>query len=120
MKSELLFVYGTLKRGFGNHYYLKDAIFLGRGRTKERYAMYELSIPYVVKDERVSHIVGEVYEVGRDTLKRIDMLEGHPFAYKRERVVVVLEDGTEVSAWLYFWEGCKRGNFNESGEYKRL
>ncbi|WP_457623862.1 gamma-glutamylcyclotransferase, partial [Persephonella sp.] len=36
MKS-LIFVYGTLRKGFGNHRLLENAEFLGIGRTKEKY-----------------------------------------------------------------------------------
>jgi len=124
-ERELLFVYGTLKRGFGNHIYLEGTRFLGRAETVEKYALYEVGIPYVVKGEGVSTIKGEVYEVGREELSAIDRLEGHPRHYKREKVRVRLEDGREVEAWLYFLNSenglfervVRYGRLNRSGEY---
>jgi len=118
-------VYGTLKKGFGNHFYLERARFLGKGETVEKYALYELEIPYVVKNKKVSTIKGEVYEVERKDLIAIDRLENHPWHYKREKVRVKLEDGREVKAWIYFINPksglgtiVQCGRLNESGEYK--
>ncbi len=118
MQKHKVFVYGTLKRGFSNHYYLADAKFIGNATTKEKYAMYEdFGIPFVYKDEKVSHIKGEVYEVDDATLSAIDHLEGHPEVYKRELVKVILENGEEIDAWIYFYPE-KRGKLNPSGEFK--
>ncbi len=108
-KGELLFVYGTLKRGFGNHYFLRHCEFLGEGETVEKYAMYICGVPYVVSSEKVSTIKGELYRVGEKVLKEIDRLEGHPWGYKREKIKVCLEDGSIVFAWMYFGNGIGRG-----------
>lgn len=126
-ERELLFVYGTLKRGFGNHWYLEKAKFLGNAETVEKYALYEVGIPYVVKEEKISTIKGEVYEVGRAELTAIDKLEGHPKYYRREKVRVRVENGDEVEAWFYFLNSenefdrvrvVRYGRLNISGEYK--
>ncbi len=115
--GELLFVYGTLKRGFPNHRYLKGSKFVGRGRTKEKYALYVAAVPYVVKGMRVSHILGEVYEVSKRTLSEIDRLEGHPEHYRREKVEIVLEDGRILRCWLYFFPR-PLGRLEPSGEFR--
>jgi gamma-glutamylcyclotransferase (GGCT)/AIG2-like uncharacterized protein YtfP len=118
MEKHLLFVYGTLKSGFWNHHYLEDSEYLGKAETKEKYAMYVGGIPFVVKGQKVSTIKGEVYEVSKDVLKEIDRLEGHPFAYRREKVKVKLEDGKEVEAWMYFWRNnVEASTLNPEGEY---
>ncbi|MEO2068955.1 MAG: gamma-glutamylcyclotransferase [Desulfurobacteriaceae bacterium] len=104
-KKYLLFVYGTLKKGFWNHHFLQNEKFVGKAETKEKYAMYVTRIPFVVKNEKVSTIKGKVYEVSKETLKEIDRLEGHPEWYKRELVpVVVSVNGKkkEVKAYVYF------------------
>jgi gamma-glutamylcyclotransferase (GGCT)/AIG2-like uncharacterized protein YtfP len=104
-EKHLLFVYGTLKRGFWNHYLLDREEFIGEAETKEKYAMYVSGIPYVVKGEPVSRIKGEVYRVSSETLKLIDRLEGHPNWYRRELITVkVLDRGKEreVKAFIYF------------------
>jgi gamma-glutamylcyclotransferase (GGCT)/AIG2-like uncharacterized protein YtfP len=115
---EYVFVYGSLRKGFWNHEpYLKDSKFIGMGITKEKYAMYANIIPYVVENEKISHIVGEVYEVDEKTLERIDCLEGHPDCYKRKKVKIILDSGEEIEAWIYFYPE-PYGVLVESGDYK--
>jgi gamma-glutamylcyclotransferase (GGCT)/AIG2-like uncharacterized protein YtfP len=48
--SHLVFVDGTLRRGFWNHDLLAKSVFLGSGKTKHRYAMDVDAIPSVVKE----------------------------------------------------------------------
>lgn len=112
-----LFVYGTLKRNFSNHHLLKDSQYLGTGFTKERYAMYESGIPFVVKSEPVSSIHGELYQVDDTTLQRLDRLEGHPDWYYREQVEILFASGQTITAWLYF-NPEKTGTLNRSGVYE--
>lgn len=117
-RNHYLFVYGTLKRGHCNHYLLEGCEFLGNAETKEKYALYEAGIPYLVKGKKVSHVKGEVYKVPEYVLKQIDRLEGHPFFYKREKAKVVLKDGKEIDAWIYFFrKSISYARLNGSGEY---
>ena len=111
-----LFVYGTLRQGFCNHFLLKGATFCGVVRTRGKYALYAEGIPYVSKAEAVSEIVGEVFQVDEETLERVDRLEGHPHWYRREETEVILADGSNVWAWMYFNES-PRGRLIESGDY---
>jgi len=97
-----LFVYGTLKRGFGNHHFLQHSHFIDTAHTKLKYALYVSGIPFVTEKVQVSRIYGEVYMVTEPTLKRIDALEGHPVWYCRKLIPVLLDKGGEINAWLYF------------------
>ncbi len=119
--KESVFVYGTLKRGFNNHRYLKDAYFLGEAKTSKSYAMYSSGIPYVIRDQKISVIHGEVYEIDCTTLKNLDALEGHPNWYKREQVAVCLHEQnghkTKVIAWLYFYP-VPVGSVIQDGRYR--
>ena len=105
-ENHLVFVYGTLKQGFSNHYYLSGSKFLGTGRTKEKYAMYVSGIPFVIMSEPISPIQGELYQVDDITLAKLDSLEGHPGWYRREKVDVCLYDDCSQDnvrqAWIYF------------------
>ena len=114
-----VFVYGTLKKGFPNHHYLRNgnASFVGRGFTKKRFALYVDLFPYVYPQEEVSHIHGEVYLVDNHTLERLDMLEEHPHWYKREKTKIVLEDGAEIEAFIYF-HPTPRGKLIPGGNYQ--
>jgi gamma-glutamylaminecyclotransferase len=98
----LVFVYGTLLQGLSNHTLLAQARFLGQARTKRSYALYVDYFPKVIRDEAVSSIVGELYLVDGPALALLDDLEDHPFEYRREQVPVIMDDGEEVQAWLYF------------------
>ena len=106
---EKVFVYGTLKEGHGNNVLLSFSERLGTGITEDKYIMYELGIPYVSKSFKLTRISGEVYRVKLDTLEALDLLEGHPNWYKREKVEVEYYDLKSNShikdyAWLYFNE----------------
>ena len=94
----LVFVYGSLKRGFCNHGLLKDAKFIKHDQTKEaEYRMYSAgAFPMVSNGDK--HIGGELYEVAEATLDRLDRLEGHPNWYKREQVYL---QGHDAPAWMY-------------------
>ncbi len=73
-----LFVYGTLRQGFSNHYLLEGAVFQGFARTTKRYSLFAERIPYVSKAAAVLRIFGEVFLVDGKTLGLVDRLEGHP------------------------------------------
>ncbi len=78
----------------------------------------EEGIPYVIREEKVSPIFGELYEVDEKTLYEIDDLEGHPEEYKREKTRIILENGEEIEAWMYFYPEklgilVKTGNFED-------
>ncbi len=90
-----MFVYGTLKRGEGNHPWLAGAPWRGEA-SLEGVALHDLGpFPMAVAGEGVCH--GEVYAVAAATLARLDALEGHPRLYERQWHP--LADGRW--AWVY-------------------
>lgn len=111
-----VFVYGTLRQGCSNHHFLKDARYLGRARTADKYALYVDDFPYLVKSEHLCRIRGEVYELSEEGFARLDSLENHPYWYCREKRVVRLENGTALEAWVYFFPTPK-GSLIRSGDY---
>lgn len=95
------FVYGTLKRGFGNNRLLDGAKFLGQAITPPEYTMVSLGgFPGVIRRGQTV-ISGELWEVD-DPIQSasVDRLEGHPTFYRREEVPVQTADGV-VDAWIY-------------------
>lgn len=116
MARHVVFVYGTLRKGSWNHGFMRGARFLGAGRTAGKYALYVERIPFVDKDQPVSRIRGEVYEVDDTVLAALDELEGHPHEYRREQVAVELDSGETVTAWLYF-HPAPAGELVESGDF---
>lgn len=107
--SEYVFVYGTLKNGYCNHRLLDNSKYLGEAYSVlERFEMRAPEIggfPFVTevghKSKNKGRVYGEVYEVDEKTLKRLDVLEGHPSFYTRHKKNFKLVDGKEVSAWIY-------------------
>ena len=98
-----VFVYGTLRRGFCNHRYLRGAVLLGAGRTAKPYGLYlEAGIPYLLEAEARYPVVGELYQVGAAVLAGLDRLEEHPHVYERRLAEIVMDDGQTRPAWIYF------------------
>ena len=88
--TELIFVYGSLKRGFYNENLLYNAKSLGKVKTVKKYPLIVTKnphYPYLVKEEGKGHeIIGELYRVRRDELEKLDHFEGKEF--KREKIRV--------------------------------
>lgn len=107
MKS-MLFVYGTLKRGEGNHYHLEKAVFIGEDSIQGVLfdlgpfpaAVDLLSVPPHIRSRATGRINGEVYEVTNEIITRLDRLEGHPTFYRRDVV-----DGKLT--YLMPWKGLE-------------
>jgi len=99
-KTYKVFVYGSLKDGFGNNIILSDSNKIKDTITKNKYEMISLgSFPAVLKEKQVAHISGEVYEVDEYTLEDLDILEGNGSFYKRELINV---KGVSGKVWIYF------------------
>lgn len=112
--SHLVFVYGTLKRGFPNHHYMKSSRFLGAHRTVERYPLVvggrHFSPSLFPEPGNGRRISGELWEVDEETLGRLDELETvHlPTGYRREKARVEPEGGgPALDAWTYFRERAR-------------
>jgi gamma-glutamylcyclotransferase (GGCT)/AIG2-like uncharacterized protein YtfP len=119
VERHLVFVYGTLKRGHGNHHWLAEAVFLGT-TTLRGAVLHDLG-PFPMAIEGEGTVWGEVYGVDEPGLARLDRLEGCPRLYRRCRRV--LADGRK--AWVYLgswrqvrnvprvadgcWQGPRRG-----------
>lgn len=115
-EPELVFVYGTLRRGQVNHPLLQGAQALGPARTKEAYALYLDDFPYLLEERAVCPIVGELYGVSPAGLKLLDQLEEHPLWYERRVRPVLDQEGRVRQAWVYFFTGGPRGRLLASGD----
>ncbi len=96
--KQLLFVYGTLRRGEAHHQLLGKARYLGRHRTARRYTMLDLGgFPAIVALGRDA-VVGEVFAIGAGLLARLDAYEDCPREYARTRI-----DTRFGKAWVYIY-----------------
>lgn len=113
----LVFVYGTLKRGFP---YFDTAMrahrFIGRARTRDRYPLViagKWYSPVLIFEPGVGQRVsGELFEVGEAGLAELDDFEGtdSPVGYRRVRLAVDAIDRmtarqaptqAPIQAWTY-------------------
>ena len=89
MNQNLIFVYGTLKRGGKYHHYLIDQKFVSTGRTTAEYTLYQSAgYPAMVRDGTDSEgVLGELWSVSTGCLEKLDQLEGvHEKLYVRTSV----------------------------------
>ncbi len=101
---QLVFVYGTLKRGGSNHHWLAQAIYMGEGISCERYALYQGADPwpYMVEDQTCYPVQGELYAVMQNELALLDELEECPQLYVRKQIGVQMATGAVIQPWAYF------------------
>ncbi|AFE86182.1 putative AIG-2 protein [Salinivibrio phage CW02] len=121
--GQLVAVYGTLRKGYGNHQVMKmvDGDFVAKGTTSQNFNMYHMGgFPSVSKAHSSSEtpITVEVYYVEEGGLTGpLDRLEGYPRFYNRTKTPVILDDGTLVDAWLYHIDE-ETGPVIESGDWE--
>jgi len=114
MISDLLFVYGTLMRGFDHpmaKLLSRSADFIGEARCRGRLYLVKHYPGLVLSDDSTDIVFGEVYRLReRDALLgEFDMYEAcgegfpQPTEYVRQMLQVALDDGTAGEAWTYIY-----------------
>jgi len=113
-ETMLLAVYGSLRKGLRNHFYLSKSEFVGQYDTDHSYSLIDLgSFPGLLKEGGTS-VRMEVYKIDKETLKNIDRLEGYTGKkynsnlYDRETIKTPFGD-----AYTYFYN-------NDSSDAMRL
>eukprot|EP00922_Rhytidocystis_sp_ex-Travisia-forbesii_P024581 GHVS01036091.1.p1 GENE.GHVS01036091.1~~GHVS01036091.1.p1 ORF type:complete len:262 (-),score=42.74 GHVS01036091.1:452-1237(-) len=112
-----VFVYGTLKRGFRNHYNMQNSEiqYACSGVTMHKLPLYmdpeQRNRPCLANMKGVGHNVrGEVYRVSTEQLKSLDEFERVPTHYHRELLPLQIDRDSEaeemsgrvLSAHVYF------------------
>lgn len=108
--SQLVFVYGTLRRGGSNHFRMAGGVFVSSGTITGR--MYRIDwYPGLVLDGGGEEIHGEVYSVDPELLSSLDVFEGlsageiEGSEYRRVETTVVCQDSQTLSVWVWEWLG---------------
>ncbi|KQJ90407.1 putative gamma-glutamylcyclotransferase At3g02910 [Brachypodium distachyon] len=132
--ATMVFVYGTLKRGFPNHPRLAafGSPFAGTASTAAPVSLVigPYSVPFLLPSPTPSSgrlVSGELYSASPSALADLDAFEGtHLGVYERRRLTVVVEGTSrEVEAEAYFadasyaealWRRCG-GEAAEIGGY---
>jgi gamma-glutamylcyclotransferase (GGCT)/AIG2-like uncharacterized protein YtfP len=114
MNSDLLFVYGTLMRGFDHpmaKLLSRSADFVGEARCQGRLYLVKHYPGLLLSDDPADVVFGELYRLrARDALLReFDMYEAcgegfaEPTEYVRQMLPVTLDDGAVSEAWTYVY-----------------
>jgi gamma-glutamylcyclotransferase (GGCT)/AIG2-like uncharacterized protein YtfP len=99
-----IFVYGTLKQGFGLHRMLEGSRYLGLAHTTAPFALLDSGFPVLTPMGCGNVVVeGEVYDVPEELVPRLDRIES---AYNREQheVAYAEDNGTGSNTdvvWMY-------------------
>ena len=101
--SSLIGVYGTLRKGMGNHDLIKHTTYKGLAYTTEEMRLCVDGLPYLIEGEHPAgyNVELELYEMYQYSLSLVDELEGHPYFYERKKLDCITEDGEFVSPWVY-------------------
>jgi gamma-glutamylcyclotransferase (GGCT)/AIG2-like uncharacterized protein YtfP len=114
MTSDLLFVYGTLMRGFDHpmaQLLSRNADFVGEARCGGRLYLIKHYPGLVLSDAPDEMVFGELYRLPRpdELLREFDMYEAcgegfvAPTEYIRQMLPVMSGDGAAVEAWTYVY-----------------
>jgi len=92
-----VFVYGTLKKGYGNNRLLKNS-FREKDCYIDGYDMYSNNcFPMIIPGD--GKIYCETYLVNEHTLTKLDLLEGCPTHYRREEVIA----NNNIKGYIYIY-----------------
>jgi gamma-glutamylcyclotransferase (GGCT)/AIG2-like uncharacterized protein YtfP len=121
-----VFVYGTLKKGEGNHRVMEAA----KGKFMEcasiEAKLFNLGYYPAVAINRTGETQGEVYQVDTEEgLRILDNLEGYPHYYNRSKVRTLhCSPGYGREVWVYHMDGEHLEAIGaeeiESGEWKNI
>jgi gamma-glutamylcyclotransferase (GGCT)/AIG2-like uncharacterized protein YtfP len=111
---DLLFVYGTLMRGFDHpmsQLLSRHADYLGPAHCRGQLYLVKHYPGLVRSDDPADIVFGELYRMHRpdELLGELDMYEAcgegfaEPTEYLRQMLLVTLADGTKSDAWTYIY-----------------
>ena len=122
MSDVLVAVYGSLRKGLGNHRVMEIAKgeLVDAGYTSKNCNLYDLgAFPSVSLAHSSANkpVRVEVYQVPEDGVTGpLDGLEGYPHFYNRTVINVDLDNGEVVQAWLYHID-AEKSKLVESGDW---
>jgi len=127
MNRNLVFVYGTLRKGASNHFRMSGSEWLGAGSVSGR--IYEVTLnpeflyPALITDE-AGRVLGDLFFVSDELLSELDVFEGispdpaEPDEYRRIEISVKLESGIEHIAWAWEWNSkLENARLLETGDW---
>jgi gamma-glutamylaminecyclotransferase len=106
--KHLLFVYGTLKRGYSRQALLTEQKFLGIACTSREYAIYHYAgYPAMIQADSYSckKVFGELYEVSDEWIPALDRAEGvNSGLFLRQKIRLQDINLVQLTNNQYVWE----------------
>lgn len=130
LQRHFVAVYGSLKKGFGNHRLIANSELVSKGITPPIFKMISfLAYPGILDGNK--NIEVEVYSVDSLTFKRLDGLEGYPNFYNRKLVNILKEDKALIpnyeptdedilEAWIYYLDTSTENYYHSKPDYLNL
>lgn len=118
-EKKLVAVYGSLRKGLGNHRLLVNAEYLGEFQTPPEYSLYDLGSYPGLKENGKTSVVMEVYAVTDEEAHRVDRLEGYTPGQKAtfyDKIPISTPFG-EASVYTYV-SSIPEDRLVESGNWK--
>ena len=119
--SDLLFVYGALRKGSSNDWRMKEGRWIGPAEVKGTLLKIDWYPGLVLGEGGL--VRGEIYEVGPELLKELDEFEGIGLSderngeYHRIRAGVIFNE-EPMEVWIYEWlKGIDGYEVVESGDW---
>ena len=99
--NDIVAVYGSLRKGLGNHRLLSTSESLGTHTVSIPFHMVSLGgFPALAPNDTVQEITVELYRSDDPQVySNLDSLEGYPTFYNRMQIVV-----NDKPAWVYYIE----------------
>ena len=111
-----IFVYGTLKKGEGNHFLLNGSDYICATQTSGKFTLLDLgSYPAVIISPKNYFISGEIYEIDDYVLAQLDQLEDYPNYYIRR--MIMTQAG--MLAWMYYFPAYHGELIMDSGDWSQ-
>ena len=100
MENYYLFVYGTLKSGFGNNRIIKHTEFVGAAVSLDKYDVSGYGFPCAYLNPDGKLLQGEIYKLSKNDFIFTDGLESNGYLYQRE-IKKFNCNGKILNAWIY-------------------
>ena len=122
---DFIFVYGTLKKGYGLHDAIKHLELVDNDFTMSGYAMYDLGAFPAITLEENSKVHGELYrlplgEERAPMIAKLNFIEGYPTLYQIHLKDAEVDGVFRInSCMLYAMDSCKYSEKIPSGRWEK-
>jgi gamma-glutamylcyclotransferase (GGCT)/AIG2-like uncharacterized protein YtfP len=117
----MIFVYGSLKRGYALHHLLTDQHYVGTAVTKPLYRLFDLgSYPGMIEWPEGLSVHGEIYKVNHSCLQTLDDAEGTAEGLYARRPVLLHSPFEAETVFAWFWLHSVAGKTDCRSVWPRL